>query len=84
MSNKSSMVTSSMSENERSGFNLQISIETQIAIIKGVILTLIVIVMGFFAYYKISEPIAWSSITTLASYVAFANPKASTNKEDKK
>lgn len=70
--------------NEQSGFNLHISTETQIAITKGLILTLIVVVMGFLAYHKINEPVVWSSIMTIAGYVAFANPKTSADGEHKK
>ena len=69
----------SSSHKEKMSFNLVIRTNTQIALIKGVILGLIITAMVILAYYKIFEPIVWSSLVTIAGYVAFSNGKTKSN-----
>jgi len=64
---------------EKVGFSFAITTDTQIALSKGIVLALVVIAMILLAYYKIYEPVVWSSLMTIASYVAFANPRTNTN-----
>lgn len=69
---------------EKTGFNLEISTDAQIAFLKGIILGLVVISMVILACFKIFEPVVWSSLMTLAGYVAFANIKSNANEQNNK
>jgi hypothetical protein len=71
--------TKSSFKKEKTGFNLVISTDTQIALSKGIILGLIVIAMVILAYHKIFEPVVWSSLVITAGYVAFTNRRNNTN-----
>lgn len=65
------------------GFNLEISTDAQITISKGIILGLIILAMVILACYKIFEPVVWSSLLTIAGYVAFANVKSNANERNR-
>ena len=79
VTNKKQSKKFSPTQREFTGIHLDISTETQVALSKGIILVIIVIVMGILAYFKIFEPVVWSSLMTMAGYVAFANPKTSSD-----
>jgi len=66
-------------QEEKAGFNLEISTDAQIAMFKGVILGLVVVAMVILAYHNIFEPVVWSSLMTIAGYVAFANVRSNAN-----
>jgi len=82
-SSKKNRPTRSSSHKEKVGFSIAISTDTQVALSKAIILALVVIAMIFLAYYKIYEPVVWSSLMTIASYVAFANPRNNTNQHNR-
>ena len=76
--NKKQTNESSFHQVEKAGFRLEISAETQVILSKGIILVIIVVVMGVLAYLEIFESVVWSSLMTIAGYVAFANSKKKT------
>lgn len=81
MANKSSPTRRSKRTSRlqsKNGFALQISTDMQTVLSKAIVLGLIVILMGILAYHRIFEPVVWSSLMTLAGYVALSNPGTNT------